>query len=77
MADRTGRRRTEGYFLSGVLSFTELEVSLPERDVSLLDLDVSLAEAVSLWGVSALPSEVEDDAEPLRLEEPALDDFLA
>lgn len=70
MADRTGRRRTEGYFLAGVLSFTELEVSLPERDVSLL-------EAVSLWGVSALPSEVEDDAEPLRLEESAPDDFLA
>ena len=70
MADRTGRRRTEGYFLPGVLSFTELEVSL-------LDRDASLAGAVSLWGVSALPSEVEDDAEPLRLDEPAPDDFLA
>ncbi len=70
MDDRTGRHRAEPYFLSGALSF-------PELDVSLLDLDVSLAEAVSLWGVSALPSEVEDDAEPLRFEEAAPDDFLA
>jgi len=71
MADRTGRPRTETYFLSGILSFPELDVSLPE-------LDVSLPEAVSLWRVSALPSEVEDDdAEPLRFEEPAPGDFLA
>jgi hypothetical protein len=43
----------------------------------LRELDVSLPEAVSLWGVSALLSEVEDEAEPLRFEEPALGDFLA
>jgi hypothetical protein len=56
--------------LSEVLSLLELEVSLPERDVSLPEL-------VSLWGVSALLGEVEDDVEPLPLEEPALGDFLA
>jgi hypothetical protein len=63
--------------LSEVLSFLELDVSLPELDVSLLERDVSLPELVSLWGVSALLGEVEDDVEPLPLEEPALDDFLA
>jgi hypothetical protein len=63
--------------LSAVLSLPEPDVSLRELDVSLRELDVSLPEAVSLWGVSALLSEVEDGAEPLRFEEPALGDFLA
>jgi hypothetical protein len=52
-------------------------LSLPEPDASLRELDASLAEAVSPWGLSTLLSEVEDEAEPLRFEEPALGDFLA
>ena len=77
MSDGSGRGQSEGYFLSRVLPLLELDVSLPELDVSLLERDVSLPELVSLWGVSALLGEAEDDVEPLPLEEPALDDFLA